>query len=97
MGRYDDDFFDYMVYEEVMENRAENKKRRSKKTPPRKRAAKTSGCSAVLFLMLLIVAAVLALSAMFSALGKETSSHYKLNPSYQNYTSASTSQTDYHN
>ncbi len=96
MSRYNYEFLDYADYGEVVENRAE-KKRSSGKTPAIKRAEKTSVCSAVLFLMLLIIAAVLALSAMFSALGKETSSHYKLNPSYQNYTSVSAEQTDYHN
>ena len=94
MSRFDYEFLDYTKYREVSDS-GNVKNRKKPEKPERKRAAKTHGLSAVLIITLLIVAAALALSAMFSALGKETGSHYKLNPSYQNYTAASTSQTDY--
>ena len=95
MSRYKYEFLDYTKYREV--SGSGNIKTPKSPEKPKRRTVKTSGVKAALIIMFLIVAAALAVSAMFSALGKETGSHYKLNPSYQNYTSASTSQTDYHN
>lgn len=81
-----DDFFDYMVYEEVFENRKPFEKRKKKYRKAPKKRASASGCASVLFMITVVIGMIVVVSAMLSACGKESSSYYKLEQPYSHMT-----------